>query len=76
MARAALPERGPTVLLPTGVFLAILMVFVTAFVAVTLFVTVVLTVMLMVTPVLTVLVPAVSGVVMPVAAVENLGNPH
>jgi hypothetical protein len=76
VARTALPECGPTVLLPTDVFLAVLMVIVTAFVAVMLFVTVALTVMLMVTPVLTVLMPAMSGVVMPVAAVENLGNSH
>lgn len=52
------------------------MVLVAAFVAVVLFAAMVLTVMLMVTPVLPVLAPAVPVVVVPVAAMENLGNPH
>lgn len=49
------------------------MVLVAAFAAVVLFAAMVLTVMLMVTPVLA---PAVPVVVVPVAAMENLGNPH
>jgi hypothetical protein len=52
------------------------MVLAAAFVAVVLFVTMVLTVMLVVTPVLPVLASAVPVVVMPIAAMENLGNPH
>ena len=52
------------------------MALVATFVVVVLFVRVVLTVMVMVTPVLCALAPAVFVVVVPVAAVENLGNPH
>jgi len=49
---------------------------VAAFVTVVLFVTVVFTVMLVVTPVLMMLTWAMPTVVMPIATMENLGNPH
>ena len=52
------------------------MVLVVTLVGVALLVTVVLTVVLVVTPVLPALTPVMSVVVVPVAAIENLGNPH
>ncbi len=52
------------------------MALVATFVVVVLFVRVVLTMTLMVTPVLCVLAPVVSVVVVPGAAVEDLGNSH
>ena len=52
------------------------MVLVATLVGVVLLVKVVLTVMLVVTPVLPALTPVVSVVVVPVAAMENFGNPH
>lgn len=52
------------------------MVLVATLVGVVLLVTVVLTMMLVVTPVLPALTPVMSVVVVPVAAIENFGNPH
>jgi hypothetical protein len=68
-ARAPFSYRG----LPS---LAVLMVLVATLVGVVLLVTVVLTVMLVVTSVLPALTPVMSVVVVSVAAIENLGNPH
>jgi hypothetical protein len=51
-------------------------VLVATVVGVVLLVRVVLTVMLVVTPVLPALIPVMSVVVVPVAAIENFGNPH
>jgi hypothetical protein len=52
------------------------MVLVATLVGAVLIVTVVLPVMLVVTPALPTLTPVMSVVVVPVAAIENLGNPH
>ena len=52
------------------------MVLVTTLVGAVLLVTVVLNVMLVVTPALPTLTPVMSVVVVPVAAIKNLGNPH
>lgn len=72
----SLPERGPPFSYRGLPVLAILVVFVATLVGVVLLVTAVLTVMLVVTPVLPTLTPVMSIVVVPVAAIENLGNPH
>jgi hypothetical protein len=52
------------------------MVLVTTLVGAVLLVTVMFTVMLVMTPVLPTLTPVMSIVVVPVAAIENFGNPH
>jgi hypothetical protein len=72
----SLPERGPSFSYRGLPSLAVLMVLVATLVGVVLLVTVVLTVMLVVTPVLPALTPVMSVVVVPVAAIENLGNLH
>ena len=72
----SLQERRPRFSYRGLPVLAILVVFVATLVGVVLLVTVVLTVMLVVTPVLPTLTPVMSIVVVPVAAIENLGNPH
>jgi hypothetical protein len=71
-----LPERGPPFNYQQAPSLAVLVVSVAAFVAVVPLVTVVFTVMLVVTPVLMMLTWAMPTVVMPIATMENLGNPH
>ena len=76
-ARPALvPERGPPFSYRGLPFSAVLVVLVATWVGVVLLVTVVRTVMLVVAAVLVALTPVMSVVVVPVAAVENLGNPH
>lgn len=72
----SLPERGPPFSYRGLLSLAVLVVLVATLVGVVLLVTVVLTVMLVVTPVLPALTPVMSVVVVPVAAIENFGNPH